>query len=604
VGLAADLVTVAEARLKPVAAYALGRTLVVDDLPAARRAFETMQGGFQIVTREGELMRSGGSVTGGASGKKGEEATFLAREREWRALPAEIAGLQQQQAVLSTQLAGYHDQANALKQALQALAERLQQKQQQRRDMQALADKVGRSLEQVVNSLQWQQALQAKSETELTQIDQRQAEDRRQLEQLSQERAKAETEIKRLAGLAQALSAEKLLADLNEARSVVASLQARQASQQALLDNYQAAQRQVTAQIEIKWARAESLAVEREALLRQQSELQIRTGGFAEQLARLGSEIEAGERKLAELEAKQIKLQQDERQLRQRMQRLELEHNRLSLDAARCQDELDHMQRQIHDDVGLVQLEMADEQIGQPILPVGDDLPTIDLLPPGVEEDVQRLKVQIRRMGNINFEAPQEYAELKDRHEFLSAQISDLEAAISNLRAIIAKLDETMVEAFIVTFEQVAKEFQRYFKTLFGGGEAQLILTDPNNMLETGVDIVARPPGKRLQNLGLLSGGERSLTAQALIFALLRISPTPFVIFDEVDAMLDEANVTRFRDALKRLAEDIQFIVITHNRTTIEAANTLYGVSMGDDSVSQVYSLKIDDWLADRQNGK
>jgi chromosome segregation protein len=307
---------------------------------------------------------------------------------------------------------------------------------------------------------------------------------------------------------------------------------------------------------------------------------------------------------LAELEAKQIKLQQDERQLRQRMQRLELEHNRLSLDAARCQDELDHMQRQIHDDVGLVQLEMADEQIGQPILPVGDDLPTIDLLPPGVEEDVQRLKVQIRRMGNINFEAPQEYAELKDRHEFLSAQISDLEAAISNLRAIIAKLDETMVEAFIVTFEQVAKEFQRYFKTLFGGGEAQLILTDPNNMLETGVDIVARPPGKRLQNLGLLSGGERSLTAQALIFALLRISPTPFVIFDEVDAMLDEANVTRFRDALKRLAEDIQFIVITHNRTTIEAANTLYGVSMGDDSVSQVYSLKIDDWLADRQNGK
>lgn len=604
IGLASDLVTVAEDRLRAVAVYALGRTLVVEDLPAARRAFEALQGGFQIVTREGELMRSGGSVTGGASGKKGEEGTFLAREREWRALPAEITTLQQQQAALSTRLAGSHDQSNALKQALQSLAERLQHQQQQRREMQTLADKLSRSLEQVANSLQWHQDLQAKSETELSQIDQRQTEDRQQLEQLSQARIEAEAEVKRLADQAQTLSAEQLLADLNEARSAVAAIQARQANRQAMLDNYQAARRQLSVQIESKRARAEALAAEREALLGQQTELQSRTGGFAEQLGRLNTEIEAGEQKLAELEARQIKLQQDERQLRQRVQRLELEHNRLSLDAARCQDELDHMQRQIHDDLGLVQLEMADEQIGQPILPVGDDLPTIDALPPGVEEDVQRLKVQIRRMGNINFEAPQEYADLKDRHEFLSAQITDLEAAITDLRAIIAKLDETMVEAFVATFEQVAKEFQRYFKTLFGGGEAQLILTDPNNMLETGVDIVARPPGKRLQNLGLLSGGERSLTAQALIFALLRISPTPFVIFDEVDAMLDEANVSRFRDALKRLAQDIQFIVITHNRTTIEAANTLYGVSMGDDSVSQVFSLKIDEWLAERKNGQ
>ena len=131
-----------------------------------------------------------------------------------------------------------------------------------------------------------------------------------------------------------------------------------------------------------------------------------------------------------------------------------------------------------------------------------------------------------------------------------------------------------------------------------------LLLTEPDDLINTGVDIVARPPGKRLQSLALLSGGERSLTAQALIFALLRISPTPFVIFDEVDAMLDEANVSRFRDALSNLAREIQFIVITHNRRTIEAANTLYGISMGDDSVSRVYSLRIDEWLAERNHEK
>ena len=247
-----------------------------------------------------------------------------------------------------------------------------------------------------------------------------------------------------------------------------------------------------------------------------------------------------------------------------------------------------------------MQLEMSDEQIGQPVLPIVNDLPVVEELPAGVADDVKRLKVQIRRLGSVNPEAPREFAETSERYSFLTEQITDLEAAVTDLREIISKLDEAMEEAFTDTFQKVAKEFQRYFKALFGGGEAKLLLTEPDNLINTGVDIVARPPGKRLQSMALLSGGERSLTAQALIFALLRISPTPFVIFDEVDAMLDEANVGRFRDALGNLASEIQFIIITHNRRTIEAANTLYGISMGDNSVSQAFSLKIDEWLAER----
>jgi chromosome segregation protein len=236
------------------------------------------------------------------------------------------------------------------------------------------------------------------------------------------------------------------------------------------------------------------------------------------------------------------------------------------------------------------------------VLPIENDLPAVEVLPTGVDDDVKRLKVQLRRLGNINPDAPREYDEARERYEFLTEQVGDLEEAVLDLREVISKLDETMEEAFTATFQKVAKEFQRYFKALFGGGEAKLLLTDPDNLISTGVDIVARPPGKRLQSMALLSGGERSLTAQALIFSLLRISPTPFVIFDEVDAMLDEANVGRFRDALSNLAREIQFIIITHNRRTIEAANTLYGISMGDDSVSQVYSLKIDDWLQNKSN--
>jgi chromosome segregation protein len=222
-------------------------------------------------------------------------------------------------------------------------------------------------------------------------------------------------------------------------------------------------------------------------------------------------------------------------------------------------------------------------------------LPVVKELPEGVENDVRRFKVQLSRLGSVNPDAPKEFDELQARHEFLVRQIADLEQAATNLRQVIAELDRLMEEEFSATFEAVAREFRNYFKQLFGGGEAHLVLTDPENVTETGVDIVARPPGKRPQSLNMLSGGERSLTAAALIFALLKVSPTPFCVLDEVDAMLDEANVGRFRRELEELAKEIQFIVVTHNRRTVEAANTIYGISMGDDSASRVISLKLDE---------
>jgi chromosome segregation protein len=382
-------------------------------------------------------------------------------------------------------------------------------------------------------------------------------------------------------------------------------VQSQHRSQQAILESQTASLQQLSTQIESRQARARFLAAEQESLQRQQQELEAQRGVFKEQLDQFAAGIKETEVRLAELDSSQSQLEQTDSGLRQRLQWLESEFSRASLDAARRQDELDNLQRQIQDDLGLVTLEMSDEQVGQPVLPIHplvSDLPVVEELPSGVEEDVKRLKVQMRHLGNINPEAPREYAELHERYSYLTSQIADLEAAAADLREVIARLDQSMQEAFAATFEQVAKEFQRYFKSLFGGGEAQLLLTEPENLIETGVEIVARPPGKRLQSLALLSGGERSLTAQALIFALLRISPTPFVIFDEVDAMLDEANVGRFRDALTALARDIQFIIITHNRKTIEAANTIYGISMGNDSVSQAYSLKLDEWLEEEHS--
>ena len=201
---------------------------------------------------------------------------------------------------------------------------------------------------------------------------------------------------------------------------------------------------------------------------------------------------------------------------------------------------------------------------------------------------------RLRRLSNVNPDAPREYEEAAGRHNFLLQQSADLEKAAFDLRRVIRELDKRMEIELRRTFDAVSTEFVHFFQLLFRGGTAEISLTDPEDIINTGVEIVARPPGKRTQNLDLLSGGERSLTACALIFAILRVSPTPFCILDEVDAALDEANVDRFREVVEALGGNTQFILITHNRRTLEASNTIYGITMGDDGVSRVISLRLE----------
>jgi chromosome segregation protein len=209
------------------------------------------------------------------------------------------------------------------------------------------------------------------------------------------------------------------------------------------------------------------------------------------------------------------------------------------------------------------------------------------------EREIGRLKERLRRVGYVGEDAVAEFEREAARQEFLREQLADVQGAAASLRALLADLQTTMRTRFDATFAKVADAFAEAFTTLFGGGSARLVLTGGENGAGTGIDIVAQPPGKRLQSLALLSGGERALTAAALLFAILRVNPTPFCLLDEVDAALDEANVVRFREQLRVLAADTQVIVVTHNRGTIETADTLYGVTMGNDGVSQVLSLRV-----------
>jgi len=229
----------------------------------------------------------------------------------------------------------------------------------------------------------------------------------------------------------------------------------------------------------------------------------------------------------------------------------------------------------------------------------GEDLPPVrggaQIDVPELKNRAAELRAQIRRLGPINEQAGSDFAESRERYEFLSTQLTDLREAETALLEAIDELEGIIKERFSAAFELISKEFKRYFETFFGGGNAELVLTAPDENGLPGVDIVAQPPRKRVRALNMLSGGERSLTALALLFALLQSNPSPICVLDEVDAALDEANVDRFTTALRELVERTQFIIITHNRRTLEMADTIYGVSMGDDSTSSLLSLKLAD---------
>jgi chromosome segregation protein len=195
--------------------------------------------------------------------------------------------------------------------------------------------------------------------------------------------------------------------------------------------------------------------------------------------------------------------------------------------------------------------------------------------------------------GRVNLVAIDEYDELRERFEFLTKQQADLLEAKSHLMETIKKINRSTRQMFMDTFTKVSEEFRIYFRMLFGGGEAQLVLLDPENVLESGIDIIARPPGKKLQNISLLSGGEKTLTAIALIFGVFKVNPSPFCVLDEIDAALDESNVGRFGYLLQDFAKIAQFIVITHNKKTISCADVMYGITMPETGCSRIVSVKF-----------
>jgi chromosome segregation protein len=571
----------------------LAHFVVVDSMPHARALLPTLPPGVHVVTRNGDILRSNAVVVAGhANGS----SNLLSVEREWRELPALIETAAAKVAAIESQRAELAAQANDVMQIQAQLADALRELDVSAAQSVAARDAAARRVETIERETAWKNERAAQTAAEADAIAQK-------VEALSHEIAAQDQRAQLLEQIAAGLDQRLAALPLDDLAAQVTALQTEalvseqlRQGRENVLRSQRAALEQTHTQIATRNRRIAEIAQEYAQVAAQIIELREREQTFAAQLDDYRARIEPIEHEVRRMEDAYTRVEQEERAARTRSQELEGRLNLAVMEVRRREDELNHMRERIDEELGLVQLELADLTAPQPLplAPIVTELPVVAELPEGLEQQRQLLKAQIRRLGPINPEAQAEYDTLSERFEFLETQSGDLADAIAQLQQVIAELDQLMESSFRETFDRIAEEFKGTFHALFGGGTARLVLTEPDRLMESGIEILARPPGKKQQSLALLSGGERSLTAAALLFAILKVTPPPFCILDETDAALDEANIGRFREMIRAQSHATQFVLITHNRGTIEAADTIYGVTMERDSSSRAYSLKLE----------
>ena len=294
--------------------------------------------------------------------------------------------------------------------------------------------------------------------------------------------------------------------------------------------------------------------------------------------------IKALDKEISSLKDKMEKAQADDKLKLSKLRELEKESRELEISINRADVKLDNMLETLSTDYELTYERAHDEYV-------------LDIEPDEARRKVNKYRANIKRIGMVNIDAIEEYEKVNTRYEFLTNQREDLLHAEDTLLEIMNEMDEVMKEEFKITFEKIKVEFSKVFKELFKGGKADLHLTDPNDLLNTGVEIVASPPGKKLTTISLLSGGEKTLTAISLLFAILNVRSVPFCLFDEVEAALDEVNVEAFGKYLEHYKDKTQFLIITHKKKTMEYANTLYGITMQESGVSKLVSVVLDNYV-------
>ncbi len=595
-GVASQLITCDPTQRAAVEAL-LGNVVIVQTRETALRVAPALPVGALAVTLNGELYFANGAIIAGKESSGAESASTLALAREQRELPAIIESARIERQNLEVERDGYETGLRQLRLERDSQNENRRLLQIAEREAGTARDAARLDLDRAETQVKLHHDQLANYELRLAEVDSTDQSLVSSLQSLSSELDSAQSAARAIASHSLTLTADELNEKIGERQTQVAVAARAAADAASRLRDRQATLDRAALVISTRKDKVTSIALETENFLASISQDRSELANLQSLISNLQASIEPAQTQLKQLEADLTGVESAETEIRSGLHATERLHADFQLNYARKKDEIEALRRQITDDFGLVALDYSEELPGPTPLPldgVVEHLPLVEVLPEGMEDLLNRRRGQLKRMGAINPDALREFEEVKERHDFLVTQVSDLEAAAGQLREVIAELDALMEREFRRTFDAVAEMFKDTFSRLFGGGTAKLILTEPENLTNTGIDILAKLPGRKQQGLALLSGGERALTASALLFALLKVNPPPFAMMDEVDAALDEANVGRFRDLLSELSHTTQFVVITHNRNTVQAADTVYGISMGSDSASQAISLKLD----------
>jgi chromosome segregation protein len=592
IGVASELVNAPE-ELRAAVNLMLGQTLIVRDRSTARNLIRDLPPHARVVTLRGEVFRGDGLIVAG----KSASSSALSRPRQKRELTESLSTLGGQIEALNREVESLSVRINDAQRELTESSNAVRETRVRLDEAEENGKQAGLESEAKRRELEWQKSQKIQLMTEADEAEAIQ-------KNLIESQSSVESETLRMQDELRAMSAQLREMDLAEAQGQASYWSTRMAVAERALADAEAMKEERGKDAEKFDARRMEFATrlnEAETSLHGLDDgkvsLHERENMLREQIETLNVEMNPAEKELETAEVEEARLQDVEANAQRSLATAERLQGQVQLEQFRKQEVLDNLRQKIMDDFGLVMFEYADDVAGPVPLPfegMVEELPVVTEVSTDLENQLIRQRTQVRRMGPINPEAKQEYDKESERYTFMKTQVDDLRKAEEDLRKVIAELDELTKQEFSKTFDAVDKQFRAMFTRLFGGGSARLALTDPDNLVETGIEIETRLPGRREQSLALLSGGERSLTAVALVFALLKVSPTPVCVMDEVDAMLDEANVGRFRDLLVELSKDTQFIVITHNRNTVQAADVIYGITMGRDSASQMISLRLD----------
>ena len=578
IGIASDLVKF-DKKYDQIVLSLLGKTVVVEDMDTAIELAKQNKYSFRIVTVKGDLINPSGAITGGSVAPK--TVNILGRAREIESLEKELKKLKEKIEKLEKEKQDYLDSSEDVLEEITALEKNLQDI-----DIVYATDK--QKIISVEENIAKVQARIEKLKQEKEELKNQKAEnlankekEEQEIKKLADKNAELNSVIEQFANLNK--DNQRYIDDLNmdvtNLKISVSSFDESEASIDEMVERINQDINNNNLSIENKIKQKEEITTDNLNLENKIKELEV-------QIEEINKKVENSSAEVASLKENRVSKNE--------------ELSKAESDFTAQIEVLDGLKEQ------LLKIDVKKTKIEQDIENVVNKLwEEYELTPNNVEnytkpENIQEttkrvnsLRNKIKDLGSINIDAIEEYTQTKQRYDFMCEQRLDLEDGITKLKKVIQDMTNIMKEQFAKQFEIINKNFGEVFKELFGGGKAELTLTDPENILECGIDINVQPPGKKLQNMTLLSGGEKAFTAIALLFAILKINPSPFCVLDEIEAALDDVNVYRYADYLKKFTKDTQFLVITHRKGTMEAADTVYGITMEENGISKLLSMKL-----------